>query len=339
MLPITFFLAEERDLAALEAIDPDREWRHFVRGEGCWVLQTYLRLKRRGLDAQLATAAPAEGLLLFHTKHRRTVAAAAAGRPDLVLVGIRADGSSPAIADLEILQNGCRADGRRRFFIPLWPQAGLVPRDPARGTELRNASFKGFSANLHPDLRTPAWTRFLEQQGITWEADMVAYAGKATEESSLAWNDYSSVDLVIALRPTPRRLGRLRRLHSEKPATKLYNAWHAGVPAVLGPEVAFRELRRSPLDYLEVSSVAEARDAVRRLAGDPRLYRAMVDNGRERARECSFAAIEERWLEVLTEVIPDLLPALRSQPLRRLPLAARAAVRKAWRLGTFQPSR
>jgi hypothetical protein len=38
-------------------------------------------------------------------------------------------------------------------------------------------------------------------------------------------------------------------------AIKLYNCWHAGVPAVLGAESAFRANRRSDLDYLEVQSL------------------------------------------------------------------------------------
>src|SRR5436309_1927650 len=81
--------------------------------------------------------------------------------------------------------------------------------------------------------------------------------------------------LVLAVRPEGRS--------TNKPASKLVNAWLAGVPALLGPEIAYRELRRSELDYCEVSSLAEAQAAVDRLLGDPGLYNAMVENGRARA--------------------------------------------------------
>jgi hypothetical protein len=135
---------------------------------------------------------------------------------------------------------------------------------------------------------------------------------------------------VVALRPPDRRL------HTGKPATKLINAWRAGAPAVLGPEVAYRELRRSELDYLEAASLAEARAAVERLAGDPQLYRAMVDNGHTRARELSFAATTGRWAELLFETLPPLAAPLATR--RRPPLPLRIAGRRLLRWATLRPA-
>jgi hypothetical protein len=113
--------------------------------------------------------------------------------------------------------------------------------------------------------------------------------------------------------------------HTGKPGTKLYNAWLAGVPAVLGPEPAFRELRRHELDYLEVTSVEEALAAIDRLRSDPALYRAMVDHGRERARDFSVEAILDRWTDLLWERVPALAA---QRPLRSVPPLLRPAVRK-----------
>ncbi len=72
---------------------------------------------------------------------------------DLVFVAIRADNSSPLLADFEILQSGRFADDRNRFWIPFWPQPGLVPRDPARGTTLERVAYMGRIENLHPEFR------------------------------------------------------------------------------------------------------------------------------------------------------------------------------------------
>ncbi|HEX5761483.1 MAG TPA: glycosyltransferase, partial [Thermoanaerobaculia bacterium] len=304
-MEVTFFLAGERHLGRLARLDPDLDWREFQRGERIWVLQAYLRLARAGFPVRLAAVPPAVGLVVFHAKHERALLAAGGGRGGAVLVGIRADNRQPLAADFEILQNGRFADGRRRFALPHWPQPGLVPRDPARGARLVRAAYKGFDANLHLDLRGAGWRDFLAARGVEWVVDSAAFAGAATDELPLDWPDYRTLDLVVAVRPPERSLWR------SKPASKLVNAWLAGVPALLGPEVAYRELRRSPLDYLEVASRAEAEAAVDRLRADPALYRAMVANGRERGAERTAEAVLPLWAELLLEELPARAAARR----------------------------
>ena len=56
---------------------------------------------------------------------------------------------------------------------------------------------------------------------------LCTYSYAATTDTGSSWSDFSQVDLVVAIRPPHPRL------HSPKPATKLVNAWIAGVPAVL----------------------------------------------------------------------------------------------------------
>lgn len=326
----TFFLAGE-DLEGLSRIDPDRDWRELQTGERAWILQTWLRLRRAGHPVELSGTAPDEGLIVFHAKQAKELLRQRSRLRDVLLAGVRADNREPLIADFEILQNGFFADGRRRFFLPHWPQPGLLPRDPARGERIERIAYKGFAANLHPGFRTPEWTDFLARERIEWVEDAVAFAGRNRLE--LEWPDFRTVDLALAVRPDERKMR-----HS-KPATKLVNAWLAGVPALLGPEHAFRELRRSELDYLEVASVAEARDAVMRLRSDPGLYRAMVENGFRRGVDLAPEALVPRWAELLFETIPALAGERRSRLVRRLPLPARAAGRWLARTVTLRPAR
>jgi glycosyltransferase involved in cell wall biosynthesis len=268
--------------------------------------------------------------VVFHAKHKRTVARLARRKPRLVLVAARADLHPVTVADFEVLQSGRWADGRRRFFLPYWPQAGLVGRDPARGVAVRRLGYKGFAANLHPGLRAPEWRSFVAREGFEWETDEVEFSGTGAVPGQLAWHDYSRLDVVIALRPPARGL------YPEKPASKLVNAWRAGVPAILGPEYAYRELRRSALDYLEAASPAEVREAVVRLARDPTLYRAMVENGLRRAPEFSFEATTRRWASLLLETQPPLAGAERRRLVHRVPRPLRAAVRRL-RWGLLPP--
>lgn len=337
---ISFFLAGERDLTALSHLDPDRDWRELVRGERCWPLQTYLELARRGLPVELIDTLPVSArpdeahLVVFHAKQRREVARQCRSwlRPRPTLVAIRADNRSPTIADFEIVQNAAFADEKRRFRILLWPQAGMVPRDPGRGARIERLAYKGYSGNLHPELRSARWLELLASRGLVWEADAVPFSGTATDASKLNWNDYEKVDVVVALRPESPTL------HTDKPPSKLINAWLAGVPAILGPEVAYRELRRSPLDYLEASNLEEVEAALESLRSQPELYRAMVEHGRERAREHTADALAARWKEVLFELLPALATSPRQRQLQRRPLALVAATRRFLRFLSREPA-
>ncbi len=319
---ITFFLADEGGLDGLRGLDPDEAWRTFSCGQYNWVLQTYLRLARAGVAVALSDRLPERGLAVFHARQRRSLMAQ--GRPPagVILVGLRGDNRDPLIADFEVLQNGRFADGRRRFFVPHWPQPGLEPRDPGRGATIRRVEYKGWTGNLDPGFQAPGWQRFLAERGIEWRIDGAGFPRDDLGPIEFDWRDYREVDLLLSVRP-PRRRHRYC-----KPASKLYNAWLAGVPAILGPEYALREIRRSSLDYIEVASVAEAEDAVRRLVEDPELYRAMVRHGFERAREYSVEATLEQWIELLTETIPALAAEGRLGPTRRLPFSGQRVLRR-----------
>ena len=203
-----------------------------------------------------------------------------------------------AVADFEIVQNPESADGTARHFLPHWPQPGLVPRDESRGNRIENLAFKGIEENLAEEFRDASWARCLAEYGVRWRCDAAPWRGGNVDRQSLRWPDFSDVDLVLAVRPSQAATRR-------KPATKLYNAWHAGVPALLGNEPAFRAIRRSELDYLEISSAAEALTAVTHLQREPALYRAMIRNGRERAVDWTIDSIARQWRPLLEQKIPE----------------------------------
>jgi len=330
---VSFFLPLEPDLAALSTLDPDRDASEFRRGERAWILQTYLRLRAAGFDCALVDRVPASGLVLYHAKHDRYLRRGAPWHGRAIFVGVRADNRQSLSAELEILQNGYFADGVRRHLVPFWPQPGLIPRDPARGDRLERIAFKGHLENLHPDFLAPRWRDFLSGLGIAWIVDAERSQGAEIDRAALGWSDFRDLDAVLAVRPPARKTS------FSKPAAKLVNAWLAGVPALLGTDYAFREIRRSPLDYLEVDSVAEAEVAVRRLREEPGLFRAMIDNGRRRAPELDVPAITARWIELLGTTLPALARQPGRATRRRAPLALRRAGRLLVRLASRRPPR
>ena len=331
--PPRFFLAGEADLAGLAELDPDRQIEEFGRGERIWILQTFLRLRRAGAEVELVDRVPASGLLVFHSKQERAVRRGWPAGGRAVLVGVRADNRQALSAEFEIVQNGRFADRRTRLLVPHWPQPGLVARDPARGTRIGRVAYKGFSANLHPDFAGERWRRFLAERSIEWAVDATAWEERERAVLTRRWADYTAIDLLLAVRP------RVRKTDFSKPASKLVNAWLAGVPALLGPEFAFREIRRDALDYLEVANVEAAERAVDRLRREPELYRAMVEHGRRRARELDAAAITERWRTLLVEELPRLAADPARVRSRGWPLALRRAARLAARWLARRPAR
>jgi hypothetical protein len=327
---VTFFLPGEEDLDRLRGVDPDRETHEVVTGERVWILQTYLRLAAAGHPVELSDRPLAAGIVVYHAKHAEWLLRDWLRWSDSILVGVRADHTESHLADFEVLQNGVWEDGTRRFFVPMWPQPGLQPRDPSRRERVERVAFKGFKASLHPDFAGPALAGALRERGIDFVCDAVDYRGTATDTRGVHWSDYREIDLVVAMR-RPDAVG-----YTGKPATKLYNAWRAGVPALLGPEPAYRELRRHALDYFEVTSVADAVCAIDRLRDDPGLYRAMVERGRERAVDFSPEVIRESWVDLLWSRIPRLSA---DRPWQSVPFWLRPAIRRASRLLEGRPAR
>jgi hypothetical protein len=294
------FVLHGADVQALARLDPDRDWREFVTGERAWVLQTYLRLRQAGLAAELSTRLPRRGIAVFSASHRAQLARGPVQRTDAFLLATRQDRRETLFADGEVVQNPAQANGSNLLHVPHWPQPGLMPRDAARGDSLRRVEYKGFVGNLHPDFHGPAWPRFLADHGIEWVCDGKVYARGATDGLQLQWNDFRETDLVLAVRPASTDL------HLRKPATKLCNAWLAGVPALLGPESAYRSLRRDDRDFIEVSSRAEAEAAILGLLQEPARYARMRQRARERAADFTVERVVERWLRVLQVDVPAL---------------------------------
>jgi len=322
--PVTFFYPYPDEIDRVLQLDLD-DWRFWTNSarqsrRRVWVLRTYRRLHDAGYDVSLSPTLPAEGTVVLLPEddimHAFFDRFRPAHRP-LFIVTIRADiiGFRSPLADVDIVQNGRFADDERTFFVPHWLQPGLIPRNPDRGDRIETITFKGGAGSLRDVFRSDTWHAFLREHNLQFRPD--------TEKTSPPrWHDYEEADLVLAVRPSFDDGG----LRPEKPATKLYNAWHAGTPAILGPEYAFRELRESPLDYIEVDALDDAMQAIEFLLDHPARYRAMIEHGRRRAQAFTPERITERWAEVLFERLPEITKQSGVQWTRHLPLRARRLV-------------
>jgi hypothetical protein len=269
-----------------------------MQSGGCfWTLQTYLYLNDYGFPCKLVDTMPDEGIVV---SHRDFLDDSFQPSSKILLVCLRADVDRHPYAQLHVVQNPYQALPKRplelweSYFIPHWPQPSIIPRDPERGEIFENVTFLGNEVNLVPEFRDHAWYEQLENLGLKFQKKL----------SHDQWHDYSTTDVVLAV----RELGRENHWRG-KPASKLYSAWHAGVPAVLGYESAFQAERKSDLDYLEVTSLEEVISALRQLRNDKELRHRIVKNGWRRAKETQPDAMVARWQGFLIDIA---VPAYRN---------------------------
>ncbi len=290
-------------------------------GAQSWIIQAEYFLRCFGHECHLATEAHPDYVNISHPD----ILGLKARPADCFILLCRADRPYQHSADFLFEQFPETGQHPRSAFVHNWPQPGLIPRDSGRGTEVRTISFKGHPLNLEPWLKDERFLRDMEQRGISFED-----ASGVGVEARKAWADYSQTDILVAVRNLTRYNAR------NKPANKLTNAWLAGVPAILGPEPAFQTLRRSDLDYIEVSTYAEALRAIDRLIEQPDLYERMVRNGLERAPAYTQESMVARWVELLNGPVRTAFEQWRRRnpTLRRLSRWARLGLdqveRRIW---------
>ncbi|HEY2629307.1 MAG TPA: hypothetical protein VGI57_09265 [Usitatibacter sp.] len=277
-----------RDIEDLEESRIALEPRRFVAGRNSWIAQTYVRLRpaleARGWTVTIGDCFEPGAIVVVHRDDANDFATCAHAS---YLVVVRADRAPVAACDLAIVQNRIDNASHERF-LPLWPQPGLRARDTLRGNAVRRIAYYGRTTSAPAWFSDKAFLRALRRRGIEFDI----------QKSN--WEDYRRVDVAIAAREDSGTL------LATKPATKVYNAWLAGVPVLAAPEPAYVEIRRGPLDFIEIHDGDDVLGALDRLRAEPGLFEAMASHGLERGREFSVDAIRARWLGLLEE---EVLPA------------------------------
>ena len=272
-------------------------WSGFGLGIYAWTVQTYLRLRDVGVGCQLTDELPDRGVVLFHVNATRT------GKirpgPSRLLVCLKAESTLCPQAQLHVVQNSCEAS---RFlgcyFLPHWPQPGLKPRRVDRQNRFETIAFLGHRNSLADELMTADWENHLQQRGLKWQPVINTNAWDSHQSIDTDWNDYQQIDAIVAIRQFGLRRPGFRR----KPATKLYNAWLAGVPAILGQESAYRAEGAVGVNYLEANSMVELLAGLDQLQQDAVFRQRLVKKGQLRAIQYTPEVITQRWQQFLNRV-------------------------------------
>ena len=275
----------------------NENWAGFGLGIYAWTLQTYLRLKESGLACELSHRLPDQGIVLFHSNALRGNPIEPG--PARLLICIKAESPLCSIAQLHIVQNPGEANPKLGLhFIPHWSQPGLLPRAAERNERFETVAFFGHQSSLAQRFRSPQWAKQLAELDLQWNPIVNTNPWNSYHTLDNQWHDYRNVDVIVAL----RRLHSWRMRDRNKPATKLYNAWLAGVPAILGKEVAYRRTGRTGISYLEANSEAEVLTALTQLKASSALRQSLVKAGNIQSIAYQPASITQRWQRFLRTV-------------------------------------
>ena len=272
-------------------------WAGFGLGIYAWTIQTYLRLKESGLACELSHRLPEQGIVLFHSNALRGNHIEPG--PARLLICIKAESPLCSIAQLHIVQNPCEANPKLGlYFIPHWPQPGLLPRAAERGERFETVAFFGHQNSLADCFKSPQWAQQLAELDLRWQPIVNTNPWNSYKTLDNQWHDYRNVDAIVAL----RQLHSWRVRYRNKPATKLYNAWLAKVPAILGKEAAYRRTGTTGLSYLEANSETDVLSALRQLKASSALRRSLVNAGDIQSIAYQPASITQRWRRFLRTV-------------------------------------
>ncbi len=317
---VYFFVAPELkrhfqandDLATAMALFPTRA------GEIAHVVQTCQLLSSLGVQTKLVDTVPTEGIVVCH---RRSFPPPAQISENVFVVSCKGDWPVHEDAHLHVIQNPNDMGNLDpalwpTHYIPHYPQPNLRSRSKERGDTFVNIAYVGDVDNLAPELQNERFREDLCARGLQWHI----------QEHAL-WHDYSTLDAIVAVRRFTRDDPFI-----EKPATKLFNAWHAQVPAILGAESGYRTHKTSEWDYIEVSTYGELLSALERLRDDAGLRRRIKVHAEARAPEVTAQGIALLWREFLVSVAtPAYMDWRRLTPQERARFRHRRSVRSGER--------
>lgn len=271
-------------------------------GKFFWTLQTFLYLKKYNFSCNLSNLVPPDGIIIAH---RDFLPSKLTPNSKQLFVCIKADRDKHPFAQLHIVQNP-NDDLNfmwQRHYLPHWPQGRIIPRDAKRGERFENIAYLGNEYELAQEVKSSSWEKQINSLGLTWHL--------VTEKDM--WNDYSYVDAILAVRSFDKY-----NTYDHKPASKLLNAWLAGVPAVLGCESAYREEGRNGVDYIEVSKVEEAIFALKHLRDNITFRHLIVKGCLVHAEQINPEKIVEKWQNFLIEkAIPEYEKWTKTSPFQR----------------------
>ncbi len=219
-----------------------------------WIDQTYYLLKYKyGIqNLYLVNEIPSQGIIIFHSGHFFSFIKP---NEDQLFICIAADYGRHRYAQVHLFQNHTQVHplwNKKRilgdtlfsfcgnFHLAHWPQPNIIPRIRNRETRLKQIGYFGGVENIDNQLIDELKT-FCGDKELDFRI----------ENDWNKWNDYSEIDLVVAIRDFDQKL------HGNKPYSKLLNSILAGVPVIAGNESSSRYFKKNYFQELPIVNSIE----------------------------------------------------------------------------------
>jgi hypothetical protein len=249
----------------------------FVRGDLNWCLQSFLILsKRNNIPVSCSNRLFKDCINIIHSDTLLILK----GVSTHFIVCVRADYPKRLWAHYHLVQNRNQVS-LKSSYVPHWVQPGLLKRNKER-TDVFTVAYAGQPSNGNMAGTPDTWKRLLEPYQIRF-----------ITLSNGEWHDLTSVDVLIGIRSFDKKE------YNTKPPTKLFNAWHAGIPLIAGNDSAYKQVGTPGVDYLIATSPSEALNLILALRDDKQLYCGITVNGAKKAAYYSEEKIAEWWEKVL----------------------------------------
>lgn len=281
----------ESTLDELILLSLDNDYPYWIGGSINWVVQTYLILKNFQTNITIGIKPIPGRINIAHVRTWRKFPK----RIGEYRVSIRADYRRLFDVDYEILQNPIAVTNCKQVYIPYWPVPGLIARDTSRCT-VRSIAYAGRIGNRNIDL-------FFQDSGLANRLNNLNF--RIIDKKK--WHDMREIDILVAIRNFSRST------YSEKPPSKLINAWHSSIPLIAGYDSAFSAIGTPGVDYIRVKKVRELRDALERLRDDPVFYNRIVQAGRKKSQEYTRDKIAQDWLAAIEEPVGNDFAAFKTK--------------------------
>jgi hypothetical protein len=299
---ITFVLSN----SGLERVKSSH-FSYFLDTELAWIYQTYLELRTVFPEIDLSNRPPDIGLFIAHDS---AIPGDFVPSSNQIFVSVTADGPRHRGADVYVCQN--RHQSRRcknGIFIPHWPEKDLIFRHFDRQERFENIFYFGDRKNLDPAFSSTFWKTELAERKLNW----------IVVDDPERSRDYSDVDCVIAIRSFSKNG------FARKPASKLVNSTIAGVPAICGNEIAFREFAKPGSGYLEASNIEQTLQHIDFLKNSPKERTRLIQSARSALNIYSRDAVRDAWIEALRDFVTSQ-PGNHRQIYKRLRFLRRRLV-------------
>lgn len=269
-------------------------------GPEIWTLTTFQYSKEYYSEIVLVNKLPESGIVMSHNDYLEKI------KPNRnqYFVSLQADRKMSKNAHCVIIQNKDQFWQKflfyKTYFVKHWPEKDVIKRDRNR-KGLKTIKYVGNPANLDKYFMSTDWLNFCNENNIVWEV--------INERNK--WSDFTDIDLLIAV----RSFGKTKI--KQKPATKLYNAWLANVPIIVGSnETAYFHERKSEYDFIDVDSIDTIKYKIVELIGNNKKYETFIVQSETNECNANLDSIVKDWINIFTSIEQDSINYFNSNWIR-----------------------